>query len=380
MSARLSLAALVAAVATALPARALPTMIRLSYSDCSTCHYTPQGAGLLTEYGKSVDEAQSARAGEYAGPSETTLAKVLTVNHRVEHDVRVQFQEKADMANGNPAFGHLLRATYRNVTPVGERSRFELTAGAELPAASPIPNNGYLPKVATNHPFFLGRALWSFRPSDGMELTVGRDYLPVGVNGSDPTLFVRVRNRNSLYDLPVQVKGFWWSDKFMFNPYLFGPTFQETAATDREYGAGVLGERVIGNGAFVLGLNMLAAKSQAVARQEISAHARLGFGRWGILSEYAYTYRKADTFDLHQHASFVQLFLAAQEWAVISLTGQHLLVSRPFAEQQVRLRPEITLRITPNITAGLNVTESYDLAKRTLGTAVGLTINLKTVN
>ena len=37
-------------------------MIRLGYADCASCHLSPQGAGLLTAYGKGIDEAQSLRA------------------------------------------------------------------------------------------------------------------------------------------------------------------------------------------------------------------------------------------------------------------------------------------------------------------------------
>jgi hypothetical protein len=38
---------------------ASPTMIRLGYTDCATCHISPQGGGLLTAYGKGIDAAQS---------------------------------------------------------------------------------------------------------------------------------------------------------------------------------------------------------------------------------------------------------------------------------------------------------------------------------
>src|SRR4051794_22825238 len=48
------------------PAAALPTMIRLGYTNCAACHIAPQGAGLLNSYGRGIDEAQSLRAGEYA--------------------------------------------------------------------------------------------------------------------------------------------------------------------------------------------------------------------------------------------------------------------------------------------------------------------------
>ena len=60
------------AVVAPVPALASPSMIRLGYTNCSACHFTPQGGGLLTDYGKSIDEAQSLRAGEYEPPTTST--------------------------------------------------------------------------------------------------------------------------------------------------------------------------------------------------------------------------------------------------------------------------------------------------------------------
>ena len=39
---------LICLAAQATPALASPTMIRLGYTDCATCHVSPQGGGLLT--------------------------------------------------------------------------------------------------------------------------------------------------------------------------------------------------------------------------------------------------------------------------------------------------------------------------------------------
>ncbi len=55
---------------------ASPTMVRLGYSDCATCHISPQGGGLLTTYGKGVDEAQSFRRKE-VHPVDTSTSRLL---------------------------------------------------------------------------------------------------------------------------------------------------------------------------------------------------------------------------------------------------------------------------------------------------------------
>src|SRR5262245_33241705 len=70
------------------PAFGLPTMIRLGYPNCASCHASPQGGGLLNEYGRGIDEAQSLRAGEYDAAS-AKLPAGLSFGGRFDQDFRV---------------------------------------------------------------------------------------------------------------------------------------------------------------------------------------------------------------------------------------------------------------------------------------------------
>ena len=45
--------------------QASPAMIRFGYAGCQACHLSPQGRGLLTEYGRGIDDTHSARRGVY---------------------------------------------------------------------------------------------------------------------------------------------------------------------------------------------------------------------------------------------------------------------------------------------------------------------------
>ena len=46
-------------LAMAAPAFALPTMIRIGYSECASCHISPQGGGPLNTYGRGIDKART---------------------------------------------------------------------------------------------------------------------------------------------------------------------------------------------------------------------------------------------------------------------------------------------------------------------------------
>src|SRR5438128_9339597 len=101
------------------PARALPTMIRLGYSNCAVCHVAPQGGGLLNAYGRSIDQAQSLRGGEYE-PSQNSLIQALDWGGRITQDIRAVIQEQATSTTNQPGTDLLrTRIMYRNATELG---------------------------------------------------------------------------------------------------------------------------------------------------------------------------------------------------------------------------------------------------------------------
>src|SRR6187549_2919464 len=88
---------------------ASPAMIRLGYAGCHACHLSPQGRGLLTEYGKGIDDAQSARHGVYDADENRW--------RRLFHDVRLMTQLTSE-AREQPerATSAAARLWYRNTT------------------------------------------------------------------------------------------------------------------------------------------------------------------------------------------------------------------------------------------------------------------------
>src|SRR5450432_3431034 len=106
------------------PGFALPTMIRLGYPNCSSCHISPQGGGLLNPYGRGIDRAQSLQGGEYA-PWQAPLSGLLNLEGRVTQDIRTVIQQQ-DVSTTGKAGTQVFRSRflYRNATELGRGFRF----------------------------------------------------------------------------------------------------------------------------------------------------------------------------------------------------------------------------------------------------------------
>lgn len=121
------------------------TMIRFGYAECASCHLSPQGAGLLTPYGKGIDEAQSLRARELE-TSEAPPRRLIFDVRFVADDLtaREAFTDAGDRAetrqarlSDNLTFDlqrarHLRRRTHRAVAHVLR------AGGREVGAIAPV--------------------------------------------------------------------------------------------------------------------------------------------------------------------------------------------------------------------------------------------------
>src|SRR6266849_8543953 len=148
---------------------ASPTMIRLGYSDCATCHISPQGGGLLTTYGKGVDEAQSFRKKEVQ-PADTATSRFL-------YDVRlVTASQLVDTLarSSQPVTSSTLRLQARSSARLSDRNRLSLAFGLESPTFG-----SSLGPTAANVVVY--KALYEYRPKENLEIAVGRDEMPSGI-------------------------------------------------------------------------------------------------------------------------------------------------------------------------------------------------------
>jgi hypothetical protein len=375
---RIALPALVS-LAAAAPALALPTMVRLGYPTCASCHVSPQGGGPLNVYGRGIDEAQSRRAGEYT-PADPD-PRGVNLWGRMTQDVRTVIQEQDTFTTGKPAANLFRpRLMYRNVTELGRGFRVSGIVTAESEHVL-RPSLGYDPP-ATASSLLVGSALLQYRIGDKAEIAVGRDQLPSGINLPDQGIAIKARNRMGYYDVPTQVKLFVTGKRYQVAPFLYAPGGNDPSG-EAEKGGGALAEfDLFGKGRTVVGASAAHGVADHGDRNMLGAYARLGFGAWGILAEHDVTDRTRPVVSLdsfRQQATYGQLFWAMREWLVASAIGERVTVQQPFAERLAAGRLELSARLTSGASVGISAKVQRSLLTKQTATSVMLQAAFKTV-
>jgi hypothetical protein len=183
----------------------LPTMIRLEYPNCVSCHISPQGGGPLNLYGKGIDLAQSRKGGEYK-PADGRN-DVLSLGGRVEQDLCAAMSSQLTATTGGPLLSiNRGRFFYCNVTTLGKGFRIAATVDGESDTTT-RKTSAYDPSLRPGL-VLVSTALLHYRPKEGLEFAVGRDALPQVLIIPDQTADIKARNRFGYYDVPTQRKLF----------------------------------------------------------------------------------------------------------------------------------------------------------------------------
>lgn len=363
------------ALALAAPAvvQAFPTYVRLGYQHCNACHISPQGGGLLNEYGRSID------AGESLWPREYEPSDVW--GSRITQDARGVLQERVSTSTGQPILGKVrARMLYRNATELGKGLRLSATIGAEN-LSSPRQRLAYQSPIIPKT-YYVTSALISYRANRHIEFAAGRDQLPTGINIPDLTSLIRSRNAVGFYDAPMQLKLFVQGKRYQVTPYAFGRGGPEPAGTV-ESGAGMRAEfDVLGKGTTLVGINGLRGTARNVNRALVGPFVRLGFKSWGILAEHDLTNR--DTFrptraSFQQNATYAQVFYFPRGWLWVAATGERLTVERPYRESALAGRGEATVRFSGNASLQLIAGVQRNQLTGTLAPNLVILLSLKPV-
>jgi hypothetical protein len=319
------------------PAEASTTMIRLGYARCSACHLAPQGAGLLTDYGKGIDIAQSLKVSEYEPPDPNDVRKL-------RYDLRLLTSGyQIDAPTGpKPSPPSWLRTHLRGSAAMGAHNRIVGTVMIEAPVGSPSLAWETRPNVE-----LLGG--YEYRANDTFTLAVVRDRMPRGVELGETRTVLQEAEPDRY---PAQVRAFISANRFHVTAYGFAPGSEP--ARDREArGGGVLGEVLLFSNHVALGASARHTTELTQRRQTFGGYARLGFGKWGILAEHEVTTRTERSTQLsrpQRYAGYTQVFVAPLEWLVTSVIGEQTNDPLAVNRHTFRWRPEVQARLTDYIT------------------------------
>jgi hypothetical protein len=315
------------------PGAAYPNMIRLDYVQCSACHVSPQGGGVLNLYGKGIDFAQTLRADEPPTVEESDGG----FRARFLYDIRAQLG--IDRQSGSAAV-YGLNTSFRTAVAVSQQHQVVYAFSVRSPSLSTTRQMG-----ATS--LGMSRLYWMYQPKEGVAIVVGRDELPTGLGLPGASSFYRSANDPNVSSTPTQAKLFWSNKRWQVAAYGYGPDGNETNPRFEARGVGALVGADVWRKRAVIGVTTRFSKSDAFERQHAGVFARVGLTEHlGFLVEHLVTERSPSTgsplTDVAGHAEF---FFVPVNWLQTALAVEHL---NPIDRTSTyRLTPSAEVRLTP---------------------------------
>ena len=348
-----------------------PRMISYDFPNCVSCHVSVQGRGLLNKYGRGIDIEQSLYDADFSargvsyflgekyaeGNWEGRFGNVLA-----DFTTTTRINQEFDTDKTDPTFS----AVIRQIIFLGKKQKFRVNYEVGLRDTG-LRNTALGPNLTATGggTVFLKKATFEWRidgggAKGGSELVLGRDYLPLGIQIDDYTTYILHLNRDGIFDYPLQLKYFKWTEKYLASAYVYAPTFDE-ADSRREWGGGFMYEYYPTN-RLALGVQALTGFSEQSDRTHIGGYARWGISRkWSLLAEVDYT-RFWDAGDANlegdQTTAFMALYYNHTEWLVSSLSGNFAYTPLlPSGDQHFGWRYTLSARVNRNLTLGVTFAE-----------------------
>jgi len=318
----------------AAPAEGTPNMIRLGYPTCASCHLSPQGGGLLTDYGRGIDAAQSLR------PEEVKQSENPDEYRRLPYDMKFSVGVDRDPpADASYSYSSSIRAAFA----VSHHQYFVYGLSMGSPSLTRT-TAGKSGSVSVK----MSRLYWMYQPRPGVSVTVGRDDLPGGI-GSGGLAFARGTTSPNLSATPTQAKVFVWNRRWQITAYGFGPDGNETAPQFAARGGGAMVGANVWKDRLVVGATTRASYADAYDRSNAGVFMRLGLTEhWGALVEHDVTAR---TTDKGQHLTYTaghsEIFFVPFDWLQTAIAAEDLVTIG--GGHTVRLSPSASVRLNRNV-------------------------------
>jgi hypothetical protein len=333
----------------AAPAYATPNMIRLGYPTCASCHLSPQGGGLLTEYGKGIDAAQTLR------PEEVKTSENPAEYRRLPYDMKFSLGVDRDPpADSAYSFSSSIRAA------LAVSHDQYIVYGLSVGSPSLLRTNSNKSGAVS---LKMSRLYWMYQPRPGVSVTVGRDDLPGGI-GSGGLAFARATTSPNVSSTPTQAKVFLWNKRWQVAAYGFGPDGNETAPRFEAHGGGALVGANVWKDRLVVGATTRASYADAYDRTNAGLFMRLGLTEhWGALLEHDVTARATDKGEHLTHvAGHSEIFFVPFDWLQTAIA----------AEDLVTIRGGHSYRFSPSASVRLNRNVGVSFSARDVNTYTGL--------
>ena len=324
---------------TAAPASATPNMIRLGYPTCASCHLSPQGGGLLTNYGKGIDAAQTLR------PVDLSAEAGAEDLRRLPYDMKFSLGVDRDPP---AASGYSFSSQARAALAVSHRQYIVYGVSVGSPTLARTRTSG---AVSVR----MSRLYWMYQPKDGLNITVGRDSLP---SGAGLLGFSRGTTSPSVSSNPTQAKVFWWNKRWQVTGYGFGPDGNETDPRFEARGGGAIVGLNLSDRA-VVGVTSRVSYADAYDRRNAGAFLRLGITEHlGVLLEHDFTARTTDKGQHLQHvAGHSELFYVPFDWLQLAMAAEN--VTTINGAHSYRFHPSAQVRLNRNVAVSFDTTDVY---------------------
>jgi hypothetical protein len=315
-------------------AQATPNMIRLGYPTCASCHLSPQGGGLLTDYGKGIDAAQTLR------PEEVKSSENPAEYRRFPYDMKFSLGLDRDPpADSAYSFSSSIRAAF--AISHDQHIVYGLSVGSPSLVRATTNKSGAVS-------LRMSRLYWMYQPRPGVSFTVGRDDLPSGI-GSGGLSFARTTTSPSVSSTPTQAKVFLWNKRWQLAAYGFGPDGNETAPRFEARGGGAVVGANVWKDRLVVGVTGRASYADAYDRTNGGVFMRLGLTEHlGALVEHDVTAR---TTDKAQHLTHVaghsEIFFVPFDWLQTAIAAEDLVTVG--GDHTYRFTPSASIRLNRNV-------------------------------
>lgn len=308
---------------------AYPSYVRLGYVSCTACHFLSTGGGLLTPYGRTVQDGESLFSKELEPPEK-----------RFSQGVQARLIETNNNRQANP---FLMQADYLASVFVSKQVRIDGDFGGALQRG---PHGTWVDAPGGWDAVLIRRFLVTGVVNDASLIQMGRDFYPMGLNIDDHTSFLKSRNKRNITDYPTQLRYIHQSETVQLMPYLYGPSYEESS-DNQESGGGMRTEFAL-NSTNSVGALAQIGNTPVLSRTVADGFVRLSVSNWnGLLSEYVFEHRKihsvTDTVD--QWTWYTEPFVAIPEWIETGFVYEYLHASEPNQEVSFQYGPRINIRI-----------------------------------